>query len=321
MWIFSAVVLVAVIAVTATISVLVTRGTGSDGVSSNVPTSSIASANDNGPVNIITEEPTCEEWSVIYSNLTTRSKNGWDKRDSTIPGSAWSDDQRRQFQAVGNALKIAADQVIPLAASTPHRVIRELYSQFVAYSRSYNDAIAHYQPADEALSRVWVNASWAIDSVCAAIKYASAGTAALTVRPGTGPVPIAPVGDIANPERFVMADEPFCKKWKAQIDDLSPRIEGWRAIDSSIPSSQWSPAQRASMDEASSAFEASADLIEDIGRSSGNAVLADLSALAAQYRRAYIEAIPTYTSNDAQLANVPTAVSAVVNQACKAAAA
>ncbi len=41
-------------------------------------------------------------------------------------------------------MRNAADQTVALAKLTPHRVMRELYQQFIAYARAYSDAIATY---------------------------------------------------------------------------------------------------------------------------------------------------------------------------------
>ena len=38
----------------------------------------------------------------------------------------------------------AADQTVQLAKVTPHRVMRELYEQFISYSRAYVDAVPTY---------------------------------------------------------------------------------------------------------------------------------------------------------------------------------
>ena len=70
-WIFGGIALLAVIAVTVVITVLVV-GKNSGGGESPTPTngngSDFASANDKGPVGIITEDPTCDAWQRIAAN-------------------------------------------------------------------------------------------------------------------------------------------------------------------------------------------------------------------------------------------------------------
>jgi len=39
--------------------------------------------------------------------------------------------------------------MVALAKRTPHRVMRELYEQFIAYSRAYADRIPTYTPPDD----------------------------------------------------------------------------------------------------------------------------------------------------------------------------
>ena len=45
-------------------------------------------------------------------------------------------------------------------------------------------------------------------------------------------------------------------------------------------------------------MSANADEMERLGRQSGNPTFEDIAVLAAQYQRAYVTALPTYTSAD-----------------------
>ncbi len=56
-------------------------------------------------------------------------------------------------------MRSAADQMVALAKLTPHRVMRELYEQFIAYSRAYADRIPTYTPPDDNLALVAVSCS------------------------------------------------------------------------------------------------------------------------------------------------------------------
>ncbi len=47
------------------------------------------------------------------------------------------------YEAVGKAMRNAADQTVNLVKVTPHRVMRELYEQFIAYARAFTDNIPH----------------------------------------------------------------------------------------------------------------------------------------------------------------------------------
>src|SRR6476660_179327 len=108
-WIFGGIALLAVIAVTVVITVLVV---GKDSGSSPNPTgmngnsSDFASANDKGPVGIITEDPTCAAFNRIANAFTAaETKAGWPNRDSSIPATAWTADQRSMYEAVSSAMR------------------------------------------------------------------------------------------------------------------------------------------------------------------------------------------------------------------------
>jgi len=52
------------------------------------------------------------------------------------------------------SLRNAADQTGNLVKVTPHRVVREMYEQFIAYARAFIEKIAQYQPNDNHLAAV-----------------------------------------------------------------------------------------------------------------------------------------------------------------------
>ena len=83
------------IAVTVVITVLVV-GKDSGGGESPTPTngngSDFASANDKGPVGIITEDPTCDAWGRVareYSAKNQKAVGTGSSRDQSLPASAW----------------------------------------------------------------------------------------------------------------------------------------------------------------------------------------------------------------------------------------
>ena len=85
-WVLGAVVLLVVVAVTVGATLLFTRGGSGDNsptATSPAPTTSgvasdIASANDNGPVEVITEDPTCAPWTPINDTLAGRQRQRMD---------------------------------------------------------------------------------------------------------------------------------------------------------------------------------------------------------------------------------------------------
>jgi hypothetical protein len=58
--------------------------------------------------------------------------------------------------------------------------------------------------------------------------------------------------------------------------------------------------------------------LEHLGRQSDNAVWQDLANLAAQYRRGFVVALPTYTPTDNHLANAANYASTTILGACAA---
>ena len=102
---------------------------------------------------------------------------------------------RDQFEAVGQAFRNAADQMVALAKLTPHRVMRELYEQYIAYSRAYADSIATYSPADDNLALVAVAASNALNRHLRCNRLRIGGGAGATHGVPPTPSQVAPVGN------------------------------------------------------------------------------------------------------------------------------
>ncbi|VCT92441.1 hypothetical protein MHAS_04168 [Mycolicibacterium hassiacum DSM 44199] len=75
-WILGGITLLAVIAVTATITVVVSRGSGDGASTPPADTYGLASADDKGPVAIITEEPTCAPWDPIRETMAQSQRQG-----------------------------------------------------------------------------------------------------------------------------------------------------------------------------------------------------------------------------------------------------
>ena len=58
--------------------------------------------------------------------------------------------------------------------------------------------------------------------------------------------------------------------------------------------------------------------LEQLGRQSDNAIWQDIANLSAQYRRAFVTALPTYTPTDNHLANAANFASTMILGACAA---
>jgi hypothetical protein len=326
-WAFLAVTLAAVAAIAVAATLLFTRGgSGKDSSTATAapPSSapgvaaSFASANDKGPVSVITEDPSCAPWSPIQNTLADASKNGWTQRDPSIPADVWSDEERAQYAAVGQAFRNAANQTVPLVKLTPHRVMRELYEQFIAYARAYAGRIPTYTPPDDALARTVNNAGAVLGYICQAVEYGSAAARGPLVSQRASRTHVIPPGDPANSKRFLTIADPVCPDWKAILDQFEADIAVWEKTDPDVPASQWSPEQEATNDAVAPAMSAYAGAVEKLGDRSDNATLQDFAMLDAQYRRAYVIALPTYRVADQYLANASIDASYMVLAACAA---
>lgn len=281
----------------------------------------IASAGDLGPVGIVTADVTCQSWREIQSTMASAQSNGWDRRDPSIPGAAWTPAQRSQYEQVGTAMRTTADRAVGLARETPSRAMRELYEAYIAYGRAYAAALADYQPVQDALARTSIAALQSISEICAAADGGSALSRGPAVPPAAPPTAPAPVGDPASPERFVPEAGPTCARWVPAEAELSAATMPWVALNLDVPVNQWTPEQRTVLDTAAGAFGRASGTLEADGRVSGNAVFEDFATLAAQYLRAFATTVPTYTAADRNLGMVGLRLDTLVASACEAAAA
>ncbi|WP_160117985.1 hypothetical protein [Mycobacterium sp. MFM001] len=215
------------------------------------------------------------------------------------------------------ALRSAAGQFVPLAKQTPHRVIRELYEQTIAYKRAYADSIATYSGHDDQLIRTANGIDAALMGICEAITYGSASARSLLVAASPAPSRTAPVGDLASPSRFLTSPDAICADWVQATSQLDADTAAWRAIDSSIPATQWTPEQKDVNDNASQAMLAFADKANGLAQQTNNPIMQDFVFLAAQYQRVYAKALPTYTSADGYLSNAGMNAGGAVRAACR----
>jgi hypothetical protein len=320
-WILAGIAVLAVIAVTVFITVLVV---GKDSGSSPTPTngngSDFASANDKGPVGIITEEPTCAAWNRIGNGLSIPERDvGWGDREVSVPASAWTPQQRTMYETVGKAMRTTADQSVELARKTPHRVMRELYEQFVAYASTFADRVPTYKPNDSAFAAAADEMVTTLVNICKAITSGSAAAQAPLVPDTAAPTELSALGDPAAPQKFVSHSDSVCTEWLSVYPKFDADTAGWRQdADPNIPASQWTPEQKSASNAVVPLMTAFADKAEDLGRRSGNPTFEDFAVLSAQYRRAYVLALPTYTPADNDLVTTSTALANTIGHACEA---
>lgn len=113
---------------------------------------------------------------------------------------------------------------------------------------------------------------------------------------------------------------PVCDDYDTAWAQFSGDSAAWLSIPSDIPASDWTPEQRAVNEAVAPVMLRFSNQVQSVGESSGNAVLRDFAQLAAQYRRAYVEALPTYVPADNFLATVALRAGGVIYAACKAVA-
>ncbi|MDA2893337.1 hypothetical protein PDG61_20645 [Mycolicibacterium sp. BiH015] len=279
----------------------------------------VASAGDRDPITLITDEPTCPDWEPINTALATALSNGWQQRDPSVPATEWTVEQRDTYRAVADAMRAAADKTVPLAKATPHRVMRELYGQAIAYWRGYADSIDAYRPGADHLARAAGNAAEAVNAVCAAVDFGAAESRSALVLPGPAPVPDLPLGDPSTPAKYIAGPSAFCAEWMATVAQYADATRAWRERHNpAVPASSWSPEQRALADATAATMQQNADRTELLGLLSGNLVAADFAALASHYRRAFAVSLPDYALPDSHLDNAALRLQALTNQACHA---
>lgn len=303
-WAIGAVSLVAVIAVTAVVAVSCTKnsgdGTGGGGSTTSAAPTDVASANDKGPVGIITEDPSCAPWTPVINTLSDVEGQAWTTHDPSISPSAWTPELRALYESVGKAMRKAADQAVPLAKMTTHRVMRELYGQFIVYLRAYADSIPNYRPIDDNLARAGSTAGDVITNICAAISFGSAAARASLIPAAEPPASIAPIGNLSNPQRMFDAPDAVCAELGPTLNQLllDPTFKSWAATDPQIPASKWSPELQSLTDAVVPVMFSTADRLGKLALKSSNPLVQDLMLLGVQYRRTFVQALPTYQAND-----------------------
>jgi hypothetical protein len=294
------------------------KGAQSDNGSGQEGAAAVASAKDTGPVAVITEDPSCAAWTSINNELAHSGDGLWNQRDRSVPASAWTPKLRAQFIAAAQSMRGAAAQAVGLVKLTPHRVMRELYQQFIAYARAYAERVPKYTPADNNLAGAANSASSALGSICAAITDGPAAARGPLVPPAAPPSDIAPVGNPANPQPFLTTTNPVCDDWKSALDQFAKDTAAWQKLDPNIPALYWNREQKAVNYGVAQVMNSYAGKLEQLARQSDNAVWQDLANLSAQYRRAFVVSLPTYTPTDNHLANAANYASTTILGACAA---
>lgn len=292
------------------------NSSGQSGASSTQAASEVASAHDAGPPAVITDDPSCAAWTQINNSLANDGQGIWNDRDRSIPASAWDDKQRMQFVAAAQSMRNAAAETVGLVKLTPHRLMRELYEQFIAYAFAYAMHVPKYTPADDNFAGTANSAASALGAICTAITDGAAAARGPMVPPEPAPSQTAPMGNPANPKPFLINANPACAPWKSTLDQLGQQTATWQQINPRIPAILWNGEQKATNYSAAQVMNTFAGRLEDLGRSSGNPIWRDFAELSAVYRRAFVQSVPTYSPADNHLANAANYLSTTVLGAC-----
>ncbi|MBU8810783.1 hypothetical protein KL953_18025 [Mycolicibacterium goodii] len=311
------------IALAVVVTVLVVRPDGGKGTTdaSSGPKSEFASADDVGPISIITEDPTCDAWGRIARDYSDTTQTvDWAARDYAVPAASWTPQQRNMYETVGKAMTTAADQTIALVKQTPHRVMRELYEQFIAYARAFESKISAYTSDDDNFAVATDAFMIAAANICSAIDYGSAQTIGPRVPDAPAPTHVSQPLDPAESKTFLNKPNLVCPEWASLVTEYSEKTAKWRALDRSVSAKDWSPEYQTLNNAMAPVMSANADELERLGKQSNNPTLEDIAILAAQYQRGFVIAIPNYTPSDNLLAESATQLMRTVNWACKASA-
>lgn len=226
------------------------------------------------------------------------------------------------MQRAATMMRELADKAVTLAPTTPHRVMRELYEQVVAYARAWADSQNNYFPQLDV--NLWNAADDAMSAVlwtCQGVGVSSIAARSVLVAAPPAPRQVAQPQDPANPQRFVhTTDRAVCGELVAvnQKYDTNPVIQDFQKADHEIPASKWTPQQKALSDAVAPLLVNLADDLEHTAAHGDNPVIQDFATFAAQYLRALAKALPTYDALDSTLGWVSGYTRHLVGEACTA---
>ncbi len=318
-WLLIATAVLLVIGISVGATLIFTRGGGGGTIlpTSGAP-SDIASANDTGPIAVITDEPTCQAYFSINNGLADAEANGWSDARATLGAVAdWTAEQQSQVKAVVSVMDNASNQIVALAKQTPHRVVRELYQQFIAYARAYADSIPTYTPVDNLLADANVNIGSSLLGICNSITNSSTSRS-LAIEPLSPPTRVAAPESPLRPQRFITTSDVACSGWVEREREFIAQTSAWSQLEPSIEGSQWTPEQRSVQLAVLPIISTMANDMEKVGEESGNPVFEDFALLGAQYFRSYVTSGEGYRGADSWLSYTGSRLNNAVAAACQA---
>jgi hypothetical protein len=216
-------------------------------------------------------------------------------------------------------MKDAAAKAENLVPMTPHRVMRELYEQFLAYTAEFTKRIPNYKPADNKLAVAVDNLSSGLAMICSAVSFESAAPFAPLLPKMDAPGDVSPpVTDLASVEMFLKSYDSACQGWRTATSGFVEQTSAWRGVSPEIPAAEWTAEQRNVVESAAPLMSSLADEMQRLGKTSDNRIFEDFAVLSAQYWRAFVLAIPEYTNVDNFLSAAATYIANVNLVACEA---
>ncbi len=201
-------------------------------------------------------------------------------------------------------MRNAADQAVPLAKMTPHRVVREFYEQFIAYARAYSDAIPTYTPLDNHLAGV-AGASTSVLVVLVRCNYLWFRSSPCALGCSTC---TAVRGRVAQPIPAILSDSshPLIQLVPSGIrllEKFDADSAAWVALDPDIPASEWNAEQRAIIDAVIPVMKELADNVENSAGVAPIRLFRISQCLLHSIAERMSTALPTYTPADSYLSD------------------
>lgn len=284
-WLWAGLCAVVVVALVA--GLLVWKGTsGSSGESEN-PTPTADGAG--GTVGLLTEkDPICDDW-LAYGKQLTEAEEQWAQVDEKIPAANWTEEQRRIYSSVSQAMSRAADKYESILPSATHPVIQELAAQTIVYLRGYVDRIPTYVAEDNGLIEVATMFDSALSNMCAAVPL---------IATNSGESQRAKVTDPAQLQPIFNENDAICVDFVALLDRQQAQLRGWFDTDPTLPAAQWSDQQKNLNTAVQAVMRRDADEARKLAGRTDNPAMHDLLVAYAAYLTAYADAVPTYIPDE-----------------------
>lgn len=247
-------------------------------------------------ISAVINEPSC---GVLEGIDRERAKATLDLPAATMyAASEWSPEQRDIMTGAAQAFRTAADRLVPSIEQTPNRFVRELYEQYVAYSRAFADAVPNYVAAQSGFAYAAIFINQVVLGICAVVERGKPDVYLAQIPPiDIGQPPPPPPPDPANPPVMLTQVMPNCDQWRSAMPvSLSTELMTDRSKGDQY-----------------------AEVLLGLGAGGANPLAYDIAAFTAYYLR--VAAVVTDTNVQQGYRNVGTAVWDFINSACKAAGA